>query len=71
MTYHTPKRRCPHCHTLYTLGVNGVVGGCDKCLRISRDLSGYVWQQSESNQTRQDLTTGEIFTVARAVAFGE
>lgn len=38
--------KCPHCGKEYTLGVNGIVSGCDECEGVTRDVAGFAWQDS-------------------------
>lgn len=35
-------RKCSKCNREYTLGVNGIVTGCDNCKSISRACNGYA-----------------------------
>lgn len=37
------KAICPHCHKEYTLGVDGIVTGCDACKKVTR-ANGYAFQ---------------------------
>lgn len=43
-TAQAPTMECPKCHETYTLGVNGISTGCDKCEGVTRDLAGFAWQ---------------------------
>lgn len=36
------KQQCPHCHKEYTLGVDGIISGCDDCENIVRASNGYA-----------------------------
>lgn len=71
MTRNQPKRRCPRCGTTYILGVNGIGGGCDKCMHVQRDQQGYAWYSHERMQKYVRIATGEQETVTRDEAFGK
>ncbi len=44
-----PKFVCPKCQHEYTLGVNGVITGCDQCEGTVRNLpGGYVLSTKET-----------------------
>jgi hypothetical protein len=65
-------RQCPHCGNIYTLGYNGVVGGCDNCLGVERDNHGYAWMPGESSMelipAGAPLDTDQLETVTREEA---
>ncbi len=37
---------CPICGKTYELGYTGMVDGCDACLGVIRDKSGYAWESN-------------------------
>lgn len=41
-------RTCPHCLKEYTLGINGISGGCDECEGIVRLPNGMIDQSASS-----------------------
>lgn len=36
------ERTCPYCSGTYTVGVDGVVDGCDRCIGITRNADGMI-----------------------------
>jgi hypothetical protein len=40
-----PRAECPLCHMEFTLGVDGTVDGCDRCLGVTRASNGYVVEE--------------------------
>jgi len=36
------SKTCPHCSKEYTLGIDGVAGGCDRCEGIVRLPNGMI-----------------------------
>ena len=46
-------RKCPKCKRPYTLGVDGIVTGCDRCKHIKRDKDGNIWEPGERVQVRK------------------
>lgn len=35
-------QECPKCHKKFTLGVNGIITGCDLCEGVSRASNGFA-----------------------------
>lgn len=60
---------CPKCHKKYRLGYNGVLEGCDKCLKIQRDRFGHAWFPGEKTHTYRPNDGGPVFTRTREEAF--
>jgi len=65
------NKTCPKCGKQYQVGVNGIVGSCDKCARVKRDRDGFAWEQCETEHTYFNLTTGENEIVMRNDALGD
>ena len=65
------KRRCPHCHKTYELGINGIKGTCDSCAHIQRDNNGYAWQPWENCIKLNPLVTNETITITHQEAFSK
>lgn len=63
-------KTCPKCGFEYTLGIDGVVDGCDNCLGIQRDATGMAWLPGESMIMLEDVETGEVELITREEAFG-
>lgn len=69
------QKKCPKCGKNFILGVNGIIGGCDKCQGIIRDSEGLPWKPGEETQTYAPITTcldpSTWIVVTRKQAFGE
>lgn len=51
---------CPHCQKKYTLGVDGIVHGCDVCLAVIRNpIDHTVIEDDFSNLFPEDELTDE------------
>lgn len=54
------RTSCPHCGKPYTLGVDGVVDGCDECMAIVRNpLDHTVVEEDFSTMFEDDMTGAE------------
>ena len=60
---------CPRCHKQYQLGWTGIVGSCDECAGVQRDVHNIVWQHGDEEQRRIIVATGEEEVVTREEAF--
>lgn len=59
-------KKCKQCHSLYTVGKNGLSDGrCDKCAGVQRAPNGDAWFWWEQSQTRMGVDSGNIREVSR------
>lgn len=64
----TVVKKCPRCRKLYHLGYNGIVGMCDTCAGVRRDVNDFAWYVGEEVQTRYSIETGVEYTITRSEA---
>jgi hypothetical protein len=48
---------CPHCLKPYTLGVDGVVDGCDDCMAIVRNPVDHTVVEEDYSEVFEDTLT--------------
>lgn len=59
---------CDKCGRHYVMGLDGMVSGCDRCLKVKRDLAGHAWERAEMVHHYAE-PDGTVTKVTRRQAF--